>query len=71
MDIRTEIVSPANEQYKIALRAFKRPEGGPEVGAATPVYAENAVCAPCVNHFLSAVSALCVNADSLRNLSNW
>ena len=49
MDIRTEIVSPANEQYKIALRAFKRPEGGPEVGAATPVYAENAVCAPCVN----------------------
>ena len=58
MDIRTEIVSPANEQYKKALRAFKRPEGGPEVGAATPVYAENAVCAPCGNHTLSAEDAV-------------
>ena len=38
-------------------------------GAATPVYAENAVyavCAPCVNDSLSAVSAPCGNADSLQ-----
>ena len=48
------------------------PAGVPEAGAATPVYAENAVyavCAPCVNDSLSAVSAVsapCGNADSLQ-----
>ena len=53
----------------IAVRAIA---GVPEAGAATPVYAENAVyavCAPCVNDSLSAVSAVsapCGNADSLQ-----
>ena len=48
------------------------PAGVLESGAATPVYAENAVyavCAPCVNDSLSAVSAVsapCGNADSLQ-----
>ena len=51
------------------------PSGVPEAGAATPVYAENAVCAvcaPCGNHSLSAISAVsavsapCGNADSLQ-----
>ena len=48
------------------------PSGVPEAAKATPVYAENAVCAvsaPCGNHSLSAVSAVsapCGNADSLQ-----
>ena len=50
--------------------------GVPEAGAATPVYAENAVCAVCaprVNDSLYAENAVyavcapCVNADSLQD----
>ena len=49
------------------------PSGGPEVGAATPVYAENAICALCGNcgfyaHFsIRTISARCANCANCAN----